>query len=146
MGSPVLTVTEVRTYITDIPSANHLLEGSEFSDPLVALAIELAISEFNVATPVSSCTIESFPNKALLLSGTLYKLFSGASALLARNTMNYADGGVQIPVEERAPLYQSLAAMYQSDFANGTRALKNQSNIDSGWGYVSSDEARFPLW
>jgi hypothetical protein len=66
--------------------------------------------------------------------------------LLARNTMQYSDGGIQIPVEERFALYQSLTAMYQNDFQNGTRVLKTSINLENGWGEVRSDYASMPVW
>ncbi len=142
----VLTIDEVQTYIQDKLENNHLLTGVEFPDPMVSLAIDLAISEFNTIPPLSSHDITNFPGKALLMSGTLYKLFYGQAALLARNHMSYTDGGVSIPIEERAALYQSLAAMYQADFLNTAKVIKIQNNIDSGWGEVRTDYSNFPIW
>lgn len=143
---PVLTPEEVQVYIQDIPEKNHLLDGLEFNPTQVILAINLAVSEFNMVSPLSSFTVDNFPSKAILLNGALYKLFAGQAALLARNTMNYADGGLQIPVEERFQLYTALAAMYQADFIKSAQTFKIAVNIDSGWGGVASDYAHFPSW
>jgi hypothetical protein len=143
---PLLTPDIVREYLRDSAGNNHLIDGEEFSDIVINLAMDLACSEYNLIPPGTAVDRFTFPNKALLMSGTLYKMFAGQSALLARNTMQYSDGGIQIPVEERFALYQSLAAMYQNDFQNGTRVLKTSINLENGWGEVRSDYASMPVW
>lgn len=146
MAQPILSPEEVQEFIQDRVEKNHLLDGNEFQPTQINLAIELAIGEFNMYTPVSAFNTYSFPNKSLLMFGTLAKLFAGQAALLARNHMSYSDGGISVPVEERAQLYQSLAAMYQQSFESMGKAWKIQDNIDNGWGGVSSDYAAFPLY
>lgn len=146
MGQPVLTPEEVREHISDKVESNHLLDGEEFSNTRIDLAMTLAIDRFNMIPPISSANIYMFPSKQILLYGTLALLFEGQSALLARNTMSYSDGGITIPVEERMALYQSLAAMYGQAFQESARGLKIQRNIEDGWGGVSSDYANFPTW
>jgi hypothetical protein len=137
---------DVRTYIQDFLEKNHLLDGFEFEDPQIELAMRLAISEYNLIPPISSETEETFPYDSLLMSGILYKLLLGQAALLIRNHMSYSDGNLQIPIEERAQLYESLASMLQQDFQMSARALKAHLNVESGWGEVRSDYAAFPLW
>lgn len=148
MGTPVVTPDEVRSYINDYAQNNHLLDAEEFSDMLISLALDLAISEWNMVPPLSADTSLTVDQrfKSVFMSGTLYKLFAGAVALLARNTLEYSDGGITVPVEERMQLYQALAGMYQADFQNAAKAVKIHLNIESGWGSVSSDQAYFPTW
>ena len=142
----LLEVEEVQTIIQDIAEKNHLLDGTEFPEVMIELARSLAISEYNLIPPLSSDDINTFPSKALLMSGTLYKLFAGQAALLFRNHMSYSDGNLVIPIEERGQFYQSLAAMYQADFTNGAKQLKIHLNMESGWGMVQSDYSSFPAW
>lgn len=139
-------VEEVQEYIRDRAENNHLLDGMEFTPTVITLAMDLVVSAYNYMPPISATTVNTFPSKALLMSGTLWKMFAGQAALLARNTMNYSDGGIQIPVEERFALYQSLAEMYGADFTTNARYLKTHLNIEEGWGMVSSDYAAFPDW
>lgn len=147
MAQPILTIEEVREFLQDRPENNLLLDNKEeFPSSMISLAIELAVSAYNALPPMSTVTSTTFPNKAILLTGTLYKLYAGQAALLARNTMNYSDGGLQIPIEERFSLYQSLAAMYQADFENSARSLKMHLNVEEGWGYVFSEYSNFPTW
>lgn len=143
---PVLTPEEVREYLQDKVEKNYLLDGEEFSATQISLAVDLAISQFDMIIPLSSSNIYTFPNKSLLLYGSLATLFEGASALLARNHMSYSDGGLQIPVEERMQLYQSLAQMYRTNFETMARSYKLQRNIEDGWGGCSSDYANMPIW
>lgn len=146
MAPPVLSIAEITEYLRDKAENNYLLSTAEFSSAVIAVAIDLAISEYNTMPPLSAETIVTFPSKAILMSGTLYKLFLGQSALLARNTMEYTDGGLSIPVEERFQLYQALGSMYQSDFTTSARNFKTYQNIESGWGGVFSDYATMPVW
>lgn len=143
---PILTPDEVRQYLQDSAGNNLLIDGEEFNDIVINLAMDLACNEFNMIPPSSSKDRFTFPNKALLMSGTLYKMFFGQAAMLARNTMQYSDGGLQIPVEERFALYQSLAAMYQAEFQASAKMLKISMNLEDGWGEVQSDYAGLPLF
>lgn len=147
MLKPILTPEEVRIYLSDSPEANHLLDGEEFSDPRIQLAMDMALGDFNSMAPVTGYTYNMFPNKSILLFGTCFHLFSGQAALQARNTMQYSDGGLQIPVEERYELYMNLANHFGSLFQNLARQVKTQINLDeNGWGSVSSDYGRLPLF
>ena len=141
-----LTPEEVRAYISDQARNNHLLDDEEFTDFEISLAMDLAVDEFNMMPPLSQQHRNTFPFKSLLMTGTLWKMFLGKSALLARNNFNYSDGGVQVPLEERFPLYQSLAAMFEASFKSSSRDAKDAMNLASGWGEVRSDEAYFPRW
>lgn len=147
MAKPVLTPEEVRTYLQDRPDVNYLLDGLEFSDPQVILAMELAVDDYNSIPPDSMrATLETFPSKTVLLFGTCYQLMLGQAQHLARNTMQYSDGGTQIPIEERSPLYSQMAGSFQSLFMDKAQRLKVSRNIESGFGEVSSDFGWMPVW
>lgn len=146
MTSPILTPEEVREHISDKVENNHLIDGVEFTNTRISLAMDLAIGKYNMLVPISNANVYTFPNKLILMYGTLGLLFEGQAALLARNHMGYSDGGITVPVEERMALYQQLAVMYNQTFETSSRALKLQRNIEDGWGSVSSDYANFPIW
>lgn len=145
---PVITPEFVRENIMDKPELNHLLPWTEeFSNTRILMAVNLAIDKYNVNyIPHSSVNIYTFPSQYVLLYGTLAILMETQAALLARNTMEYSDGGVQIPIEERTQLYQSLAQMYGAGFDSGCRSIKLQANIEDGWGELGSEYAWMPLW
>jgi hypothetical protein len=142
----ILSTLEVREYLSDYPSENLLLDREEFSDTYIQLCMDMAADEFNARSPQSSFSTRDFPSKSLLLTGTLWKMYAGRSAVLARNNMSYSDGGLQIPIEERFQLYQTIATDFASQFDAIANRLKVNQNMESGWGSVSSDEAIFPIW
>jgi hypothetical protein len=144
--SQVLTPQEVREYISDYAVNNYLIDGEEMTDTFIALCMTLAADSFNSMTPKSGFGVENFPSKSILLYGTCWHMFQGKAALLARNTMEYSDGGLQIPLEERSQLYQGLANNYQQQFMEQAKPLKIQMNMDSGWGHISSDLSLQPIW
>jgi hypothetical protein len=87
-----------------------------------------------------------FPSKHVMLLGTLWQMYSGRAALMARNQLSYTDGGLQIPVEEKYELYMNLANTFGTQFKEEAQKLKISINMESGWGEVRSDEAAFPIW
>lgn len=148
MSNPIITPDEVREFLSDYAELNHLIDGEEFSDTRISLALELAIAEFNILPPVGGVSINTFirQGKALMMTGICWKLFEGQCALMARNHMNYSDGGISLPIEERLPLYQSLAQSFQAQFLGSAERVKQHLNLESGWGEVRSDQAGFPTW
>lgn len=147
MSTPeLLSVLEIREFVSDYAQNNLLLDKEEFSDTFISLCRDLAVSSYNEIPPLSIVTIQNFPSKSTLLWGTLYHMYSGKSALLARNTLSYSDGGVSVAVEERAALYFSLAQNALSQFESSAAKMKVYFNMNSGWGGVSGDDAQLPAF
>lgn len=146
MATEILKIDEVRSFVSDYAVNNYLIEGEEFSDPFINLCIDLAVDSYNEIPPISKVTRQSFPSKALMLYGTLWKMYEGKAALLARNTMSYSDGGVTVAIEERMELYLTLARQYSDQFKEAALKLKVHLNMEDGWGEIRSDYATFPLW
>ncbi len=141
-----LTADQVREFISDYPESNLLLDKEEFSDAFIELCMELGVSEYNVMPPRSGFNVDNFPSKSLLLLATLWQMYLGRSAMMARNNLSYTDGGLQIPVEEKYELYKNLSDTFRMQFMEAAGRLKVQMNMESGWGEVRSDEANFPYW
>lgn len=147
MTAPILSPEEVKLYIQDRPELNYLLPGEEFGLPQISLAINLAVDLFNTGiAPISNFTLFTFPSKSILLYGTLSRLFQGQAALYARNQMDYSDGGITLPVEERTQYYTQLASMYETTFQQAGKTWKVAKNIEDGFGGVWSDYGGMPLW
>lgn len=142
----VLPIEKVREFISDYPEENLLLDKQEFTDTFMELSMELAVSEYNSLSPKSGFTEETFPSKSILMLGTLWQMYTGKVALMARNHMSYSDGGLQIPIEEKFELYRNLADSYGTQFMTAASRLKGSMNMENGWGEVRSDEAMFPIW
>lgn len=142
----ILTTQEVREYTSDYAPNNYLIDGEEMTDTYLSLCMTLAADSFNTIPPIGNVGLQNFPSKAVLLYGTCWHAYQGKSLLLARNTMEYSDGGLQIPIEERAQLYQSIAANFERQFTEAATKLKIQLNMESGWGEVRSDLSIMPVW
>ena len=136
----------VRTFIRDSIEYNKLLDEQQFSDERITQSKNLAISLFNVMTPISSWVEANFPNQHILLMGTLYHLFIGEAAAAARNELNYQDGRLTVPIEEKYQYYVQLAGTYKEMFQSLSQQFKIQSNLEDGYGEVSSDYAYLPFW
>lgn len=136
-----ITPDFVRLFLRDNVEYNKLLDDVQFSDERITQAKQLALARFNVMTPLSNYNFETFPNQYLLLYGTLFCLFTGEAAAAARNELNYQDGGLTVPLEERFQYYSSLAQMYDGMFANAAQQAKIQLNLESGYSMVPSDYA-----
>lgn len=142
-----LTILEVREYISDYPANNLLLNNEqEFSDTFINLCMGFAIEEFNAMPPITIYQQDTFPSKNVLLLGSLWKMFDGKAALLARNNFSYADGGLQIPLEERYQLYAAMASNFGQQFQSAAGRLKVNLNMNDGWDEVQSDYSTMPLW
>jgi hypothetical protein len=147
MAQPtILSPSEVRLFISDYPEDNHLLDAEEFSDPFIILCTSLAVDEFNAISPKTTFNSANFPSKSLLMTGTLWQIYAGSMAKMARNHLSYSDGGIQIPIEEKYEMYKNLADTYGAQFQTTGLRLKTSLNMEDGWGQVSSDEALFPIW
>ena len=139
----VLSLEEIREYVSDYAPNNYLLDGEEFTNTYISLCISLAVDSFNSMTPLTRMDEFTFPSKVVLLHGTCWHMFQGKALLLARNTMQYSDGGLSIPVEERSELYSGLAGQFRSQFMEAAAKIKIQQNIECGWGSVITDESTF---
>lgn len=155
-----LLYSEVRAFIADSTANNHLLDDVEFTDIRIDLAMNMAIDSYNNLPPMSSVTLEEVTSdnitigyysdemrsKSIFLYGTLWHLFSGQSALAARNQMSYSDGGLTIPIEERYQFYVQLAAQFEQNFKASAKDLKIALNLEDGWSSVRTDYSTFPIW
>jgi hypothetical protein len=144
--SELLSILEIREFVSDYSQNNYLLDKEEFSDTFITLCRDLAVSSYNEIPPMSITALSNFPSKSTLLWGTLYHMFSGKAALYARNQMSYSDGGIQIPVEEKYETYDNLAKGAFTQFQSSAAKIKVYLNMSAGWGSVSSDDASLPYF
>lgn len=141
---PVLLATDVQTFIQDSPLTNYLLDDYEFTPARIELAMKFAISEGNAIPPATTYTVFNFPHPALLLDGTLWKLFEGQAAFYARNSLPVSDGGLVVPIEEKFESYTAMAQQYKANFLEGMNRVKLENNLENGWNTLYSDYSGFP--
>ena len=130
-----LSIDDIQVYTKDISEFNILLEGEEQSSmELIALAMRMAVSEFNIIPPVTTYMVENFPGDALLLNGTLYCLANSEAERQLRNQVSFNTQGGQASVDDKYQQYLSLATFYKTLFDTKAKDLKQHLNIDSAWG------------
>jgi hypothetical protein len=130
-----LTAEDIRTYLKDDHELNILLEGEiQSPDALIALASKLAVSDFNAISPVSSYSVENFPNDATLLYGVLHHLSTGEAERQLRNNVNFSSQGTQVSIDDKYQAYQGLSQYYKSLFDQRAKELKHHINVASAWG------------
>lgn len=143
---PTLTVQQIRDYLGDSPENNHLIDGEEFPDSAVELAMMLSVDSYNTIPPLGGTNIDNM-GPTLLLLGTIWHLYNGrALAISARNQMSYSDGGLTIPIEERYQFYVQMAQTYEQQFKSMAKETKISKNMEAGWGQVRTEYASFPIW
>ena len=137
-----LTVAQIRDYVRDKSDLNILLEGREqSSDTDIALAMQLAVSAVNLYPPVTSYQVETVPNDALLLYGTLEHLANMEAERQLRNQVNYSAQGLNAGIDDKMAQYNTLAAYYRSLFERELTRFKQFLNMELAWGEVHSPYA-----
>lgn len=143
VGTPttpiVLSKDQVRMFLRDRADKNILLDEVQFSDNELNLALEMATEAFNAVTPQSSLTPSNFPNKYVLLVGSVRFLLRSESFLQARNQATYQDGDIApIGVDDKAALYSQLANELKAEWDELVRGIKTQNNMESAYNSVGS--------
>lgn len=149
MGRCVVTIQDVRTYTKDLPEYNFLSQGSEESTAeLIDLCAEYAIEYFNHIAPVTTFSIDDFPQKGLLMQGICWQLAMSEMQNQVRNQITYSAQGLTAGINDKAQLYQQLAEMHKYNFLQGAKEYKQYLNIAQAWGgsaspYVAVNRGNF---
>jgi len=141
-----LTSGDVREFLRDYGDFNVLLDAVEFTEDEIEKAMQFATDRYNLITPTSNVTPDTFPNRWLLLIGTCIHLLQSAAFLQLRNQATYNDGDVErIGIDDKFALYQQLANSLASDWSQSAQKLKQQKNMEgaydslgSGYGWLRS--------
>ena len=143
-----VTTDKVRMFLRDYAASagvltggqgNLLIDDVQFKEDEMLNAVDMAISAFNAITPMSGYTRENFPNEYLLLIGTARFLMMSESFHQLRNQVGVQDGDVQPSgIYEKGNLYLNLANLLRQEWQELSRAIKNQYNMESAYGFVGS--------
>jgi len=143
VGTPttpvVITRDQVRMFLRDRADKNILLDDVQFSDDELNLAIEMATENFNAVTPPSAFIPSTFPNKYVLLVGTVRFLLNSESFLQIRNQASWSDGDVaNIGIHDKSLAYAQLAQQLKAEYDELVRGLKTALNMESAYNHLSS--------
>ena len=130
----------LRDYLMDEEETNHLIEGQEFSDKKLSMAILLALDYYNsTITPLTTVALDAFPSLSLLLDGAAIFALKSAIFKYLRNALNYNDAGVQVSVEEKAAEYERTLSRMLQEFNSKAQAMKESINLEGCYGGFNSE-------
>ena len=135
----MLTPGDVTRFLRDQADFNILLDAVQFTEDDIEAAIDMAVSEYNAITPLTSYDQDNFPSKWLLLMGTVAHLLMSEAFLQLRNQATYQDGDVQnIGLDVKSAAYTQLAAQIKSEWKSASAEVKQQINMESAYGSLGS--------
>lgn len=137
----ILTVDQVRRFMRDYPNKNILLDDVEFSQDDINQGIEMVTSAYNIITPQTNISAQSWPphKQYLLLLGVAWYLIKSCSFLQLRNQATYQDGDIApIGIDDKFLLYNQLWQTLKAEWDQLTKDSKIQDNLESSYGELSS--------
>ena len=139
-------VEDIRVFLRDNLHRNDLLERLEFTDIEIERAMQMAVDDFDLITPISDTKVTAFPSRVLLILGTTAYLLWSESFAQVRNSLSYSDGGIQVNVDDKAALYQQFGLTLMAQFKEAATNLKIQINAESAFGGRASPYSSLPVF
>ena len=133
-----VTVDEVKRFMRDQATYNILLDEVEFTEDDINAALGFAVDEFNAFTPMTAYDGDSFPNRWILLMGTVKHLLTSEVFLQLRNEVHVSDGTLPIGIDDKASAYLAFRNTIRSEWDSKVGDMKQQINMEGGYGGVSS--------
>src|ERR1019366_7027330 len=141
-------VQDIRLYMRDFAELNRIVRGEESSDRQIAWSILDAVSDFN-GTPHFTCmSLDDLlcrNQHALLRRMTVISLIESVALLQIRNHINYSTGGINVGVNDKAPLLLSWLQYYKSYTDQLKQRVKVSLNIEGILG-PSNSGVHSELW
>lgn len=143
MATGILTEKDVRLFLMDKPELNPLLRGVRWTPEEIEAAMFYAVSFFNESMPATvAYTIESFPFKFALLSGTVGHLLRSAAINEASNNITYSLDGVQVNDKDKAAIFTQMGNQYWDEFKLAVKEIKISQNVSAAFGSRGSEFMR----
>ncbi len=139
-------IQAVRLFMRDFAQFNLMTDGEENSDRMIAWATLDFLSDFNGTPPFTMMRLQDVYNRqlqALAVRGTVITLLQSINLLMIRNYLPFSDGGISVPMNDKAPLIASTLQLLQSAYEQNKRMVKTAMNVellmDTGPSGVLSD-------
>lgn len=135
-------IEEIRMMLRDThPEESFLLEGREFADEEITLAIDRTIRYFNEAPPfledVKINTIDC-PWRYHVMEGILGQLCLIAAGECRKNALQYSAGGLSVADKEKESSYMQGYQLHWGSYKEFVREIKTSINMDRCWGVIDS--------
>lgn len=141
-------VATVRAYMRDHPELNRLVRGEESNDRQIAWAVLDALSNFNGTPPLTIYSLDELflrNQQSLMLRMTIEALLESISLLQIRNHINYSNGGINVGVNDKAPLILQWLQYFRSYTEQLKLRVKVALNIEQILG-PSNSGVHSELW
>jgi hypothetical protein len=126
-------IQSVRLFMRDFAQLNLLIRGEESSDRMIAWATVDFLSDFNGTPPFASYSLDdlfSLNLQNLCVRGTVISLLQSLMIFYARNHLPFSDGGLSVSINDKAPIIQSMLALFQSAYEQNKRLVKTSLNVE----------------
>ena len=141
-------VAAVRLYTRDHPELNRLVRGEESNDRQIAWAVMDAMSNFNGTPPFTIYLLDDLLGRgqqSLLMRMTVISLLESVALLQVRNHINYSNGGINVGVNDKAPMIMQWLQYYKSSTEQLKLRVKTALNIEQILG-PSNQGVHSELW
>jgi len=144
MSNSIISETQIRLFLQDLPQYNSLLDGVRFSPEMIEQASIMTVSAYNELMPPSPIiySVESFPYLITLLFGTCGYLLRSGGLQQASNSLSYSSDNVTINDDDKAQIFTELGKELWGEFKEMAQAQKTSANLASCYGNVSSEWAQ----
>lgn len=134
-----LTPGDVTQFLRDYGDYNILLDNVQFTEDEVNAAMRFTVARYNLLSPTTTYTSDTFPNEWLFLIGVCSHLMHSEAFLQLRNQADYQDGDIQNPgIDNKFALYKQLSDALAAEWTNNAQKLKQQINMESCYDSLSS--------
>ena len=137
---------EVKRTLQDYPELNHILlernDGEEHSSEEIEHYIKRALARINMRPPVTTYTLDRFPQSQYLLivDGAVIEALQIKGLLKLRNDMPYQDqGGTSVQLDGKGQRYFQTASSLYHRWMEEVKMFKEGLSVRDAWGGVASD-------
>jgi hypothetical protein len=138
-------IATVRAKMRDYPELNRLTDGKESSDREIAMALLLALDDYNNTPPLlDRATLVNFPSKSLLIDGAIIQLLESLGLLQTRNQMQYSDGqGVVSSVSEKPQMIMQWLNLFKGTHEQKKLRVKMAINLNGALGFQTGTDSEY---
>lgn len=147
LGTITYIRNRIRNFNGDKEELNVLIRALETTDEEMNDYIQKSIDYFNAVGYETTYSVSDFPNKGLLIDGTVIQILMGKGILSARNMLTYRDeGGVTVQDFDVYGRYINLFNVYIGRYMQQVLDLKRSLNIDGAYGSIESPMNYVDIW
>jgi hypothetical protein len=130
-GRPVVTYSEVRSFLRDRPENHVLVDGVLWTDSDIKIAMEYTVDLFNkLPPPLGEYSPSNFPDKYLLVIGVASWLMQAVANRQLTEQLTYQDGNIHHGLDDKTQLYRAAADAYRQEFMALAKEVKMYLNIN----------------